>query len=29
LLKEVHKNITGHRNDLALWQEKKQVLRGL
>ena len=29
LLKEVHKNIAGHRNDLALWQEKKQVLRGL
>ena len=29
LLKEVHKNITGHRNDLALWQEKKQVLKRL
>ena len=29
LLKEVHKNITGHRNDLALWQEKKKVLRRL
>ena len=29
LLTEVHKNIAGHRNDLALWQEKKKVLRRL
>ena len=29
LVQEVHNNIEGHRNDLHLWQEKKEILRRL
>lgn len=29
LVQEVHKNIEGHRDDLSLWLEKKEVLRRL
>jgi hypothetical protein len=29
LVQEVHNNIAGYRNDLNLWQEKKEILRRL
>ena len=29
LLQEVHANMAAHRDDLALWQEKKEILRRL